>query len=86
MLGRDHLAQHLDVAMLDASMVLLAVGSVRQLMTGDSISATQPIVHDRPTVAPYRTTDGIGLIVIPAGALVRSHVIGAPFGSVAAAG
>jgi CoA:oxalate CoA-transferase len=50
--------QYLDVAMLDASMVLLAVGSVRQMMTGDAISAVQPIVHDRPTVAPYRTTDG----------------------------
>lgn len=50
--------QYLDVAMLDASMVLLAVGSVRQMMTGDTISAVQPIVHDRPTVAPYRTTDG----------------------------
>jgi crotonobetainyl-CoA:carnitine CoA-transferase CaiB-like acyl-CoA transferase len=50
--------QHLDVAMLDASLVLLAVGSVRQLITGDSVSATQPIVHDRPTVAPYRTCDG----------------------------
>jgi len=50
--------QYLDVAMLDASMVLLAVGSVRQLMTGDAISAVQPIVHDRPTVAPYKTTDG----------------------------
>jgi CoA:oxalate CoA-transferase len=50
--------QYLDVAMLDASLVLLAVGSVRQLMTGDNISATQPIVHDRPTVAAYRTTDG----------------------------
>lgn len=50
--------QYLDVAMLDASLVLLAVGSVRQLITGDSISASQPIVHDRPTVAPYRTRDG----------------------------
>ena len=50
--------QYLDVAMLDASMVLLAVGSVRQMMTGDAISAVQPIVHDRPTVAPYRTTNG----------------------------
>jgi CoA:oxalate CoA-transferase len=50
--------QYLDVAMLDASMVLLAVGSVRQMMTGDSITAAQPIAHDRPTVAPYRTTDG----------------------------
>jgi CoA:oxalate CoA-transferase len=50
--------QYLDVAMLDASLVLLAVGSVRQLITGDSIAATQPIVHDRPTVAPYRTRDG----------------------------
>lgn len=50
--------QYLDVAMLDASLVLLAVGSVRQLITGDSISAAQPIVHDRPTVAPYRTRDG----------------------------
>jgi CoA:oxalate CoA-transferase len=50
--------QYLDVAMLDASLVLLAVGSVRQLLTGDTLSATQPIVHDRPTVAPYRTRDG----------------------------
>lgn len=50
--------QYLDVAMLDASLVLLAVGSVRQLITGDTISAAQPIVHDRPTVAPYRTRDG----------------------------
>ena len=50
--------QYLDVAMLDASLVLLAVGSVRQLITGDSVSAAQPIVHDRPTVAPYRTRDG----------------------------
>jgi crotonobetainyl-CoA:carnitine CoA-transferase CaiB-like acyl-CoA transferase len=50
--------QYLDVAMLDASLVLLAVGSVRQLITGDSLSAAQPIVHDRPTVAPYRTRDG----------------------------
>jgi CoA:oxalate CoA-transferase len=50
--------QYLDVAMLDASLVLLAVGSVRQLITGDSVAAAQPIVHDRPTVAPYRTRDG----------------------------
>jgi CoA:oxalate CoA-transferase len=50
--------QYLDVAMLDASLVLLAVGSVRQLITGDSVSALQPIAHDRPTVAPYRTRDG----------------------------
>src|SRR5919202_3391454 len=50
--------QYLDVAMLDASLVLLAVGSVRQLITGDAIAASQPIVHDRPTVAPYRTRDG----------------------------
>jgi CoA:oxalate CoA-transferase len=50
--------QYVDVAMLDASLVLLAVGSVRQLITGDNISAAQPIVHDRPTVAPYRTRDG----------------------------
>jgi crotonobetainyl-CoA:carnitine CoA-transferase CaiB-like acyl-CoA transferase len=50
--------QYLDVAMLDASLVLLGVGTVRQLITGDDISAAQPIVHDRPTVAPYRTRDG----------------------------
>lgn len=50
--------QYLDVAMLDASLVLLAVGSVRQMITGDTIAAAQPIVHDRPTVAPYRTRDG----------------------------
>jgi CoA:oxalate CoA-transferase len=55
---RSGQGQYLDVAMLDASLVLLAVGSVRQLITGDNVSATQPIVHDRPTVAPYRTRDG----------------------------
>jgi CoA:oxalate CoA-transferase len=55
---RSGQGQYLDVAMLDASLVLLAVGSVRQLITGDDISAAQPIVHDRPTVAPYRTRDG----------------------------
>ncbi|MCA1646074.1 MAG: CoA transferase [Chloroflexi bacterium] len=56
--GRSGEGQYLDVAMLDASLVLLAVGSVRQLITGDTLSAAQPIVHDRPTVAPYRTRDG----------------------------
>jgi CoA:oxalate CoA-transferase len=55
---RSGAGQYLDVAMLDASLVLMAVGSVRQLITGDSISAAQPIVHDRPTVAPYRARDG----------------------------
>ena len=50
--------QYLDVAMLDASLVLMGVGSVRQLITGDNVAALQPIVHDRPTVAPYRTRDG----------------------------
>jgi formyl-CoA transferase len=55
---RSGAGQYLDVAMLDASLVLMAVGSVRQLITGDSTSAAQPIVHDRPTVAPYRTRDG----------------------------
>lgn len=50
--------QLLDVAMIDSTMVLMAVGSVRQLLTGDRVNAAQPIVHDRPTVAPYRTRDG----------------------------
>jgi CoA:oxalate CoA-transferase len=50
--------QQLDVAMLDASFVLMGVGMVRQLITGDEVSAIQPIAHDRPTVAPYRTRDG----------------------------
>lgn len=50
--------QHLDVAMLDASFVLMGVGMVRQLITGDDVSPIQPIAHDRPTVAPYRTRDG----------------------------
>ena len=50
--------QQLDVAMLDASFVLMGVGMVRQLMTGDDVSPIQPIAHDRPTVAPYRTRDG----------------------------
>lgn len=50
--------QYLDVAMLDASMVLMGVGLVRQLITGDDVSPIQPIVHERPTVNAYRTTDG----------------------------
>jgi CoA:oxalate CoA-transferase len=50
--------QYIDVAMLDASLVLMGVGVVRQLITGDNQPAAQPIVHDRPTVAAYRTRDG----------------------------
>src|SRR6185312_12866973 len=50
--------QYLDVAMLDASLVLMGVGLVRQLITGDSVAAVQPIVHERPTVAAYRTREG----------------------------
>ena len=50
--------QYIDVAMLDASLVLMGVGVVRQLITGDDKPAAQPIVHDRPTVAAYRTSDG----------------------------
>lgn len=50
--------QNLDVAMLDASLVLMGVGMVRQLITGDTVAAVQPIVHERPTVAPYRTRTG----------------------------
>ncbi|MBV9327103.1 MAG: CoA transferase [Chloroflexi bacterium] len=49
--------QYLDVAMLDASMVLMAVGIVRQFVSGDQLSAIQAVVHERPTVAPYRTAD-----------------------------
>jgi crotonobetainyl-CoA:carnitine CoA-transferase CaiB-like acyl-CoA transferase len=56
--GSSGQGQYLDVAMLDASLVLLGVGGVRQLITGDDVSAAQPIVHDRPTVAAYRTRDG----------------------------
>jgi CoA:oxalate CoA-transferase len=50
--------QYLDVAMLDASLVLMGVGMVRQLITGDTVGAVQPIVHERPTVAAYRTREG----------------------------
>jgi crotonobetainyl-CoA:carnitine CoA-transferase CaiB-like acyl-CoA transferase len=50
--------QYLDVAMLDASLVLMGVGMVRQLITGDTLAAVQPIVHERPTVAAYRTREG----------------------------
>jgi crotonobetainyl-CoA:carnitine CoA-transferase CaiB-like acyl-CoA transferase len=50
--------QYLDVAMLDSALVLMGVGVVRQEITGDGLAAAQPIVHDRPTVAPYRTRDG----------------------------
>ncbi|NBQ47430.1 MAG: hypothetical protein EBU33_03120, partial [Sphingobacteriia bacterium] len=31
---------------------------VRQMISGDRISATQPIVQDRPTVGPFKTKDG----------------------------
>ena len=54
---RFGMGQYLDVAMLDASMVLMAVGIVRQLLLGDDMPAFQAVVHDRPTVAPYRTAD-----------------------------
>jgi CoA:oxalate CoA-transferase len=50
--------QFLDVAMLDSAMVLMGVGLVRQMLTGDRAKATQPIVHDRPTVGAFRTIDG----------------------------
>lgn len=50
--------QYLDVAMLDSAMVLMGVGMVRQMITGDSQSASQPVVHERPTVAAYKTRDG----------------------------
>lgn len=49
--------QYLDVAMLDASLVLMGVGIVRQFVSGDQLTAIQAVVHDRPTVAPYRTAD-----------------------------
>jgi crotonobetainyl-CoA:carnitine CoA-transferase CaiB-like acyl-CoA transferase len=50
--------QYLDVAMLDASFVLMGVGIVRQMLTGDTETAAQPIVHDRPTVGAFRGKDG----------------------------
>jgi CoA:oxalate CoA-transferase len=49
--------QYLDVAMLDASLVLMGVGIVRQFVAGDELSAIQAVVHDRPTVAAYQTAD-----------------------------
>jgi CoA:oxalate CoA-transferase len=49
--------QYLDVAMLDASMVLMGVGIVRQFITGDQLPAFQAVAHERPTVAPYRTAE-----------------------------
>jgi crotonobetainyl-CoA:carnitine CoA-transferase CaiB-like acyl-CoA transferase len=55
---RSGQGQFLDVAMLDSAMVLMGVGLVRQMLTGDRIKATQPIVHDRPTVGAFRTVDG----------------------------
>lgn len=55
---RSSEGQYLDVAMLDASFVLMGVGMTRQLITGDDTPALMPIAHDRPTVAPYRTRDG----------------------------
>jgi len=56
--GRTGQGQHLDVSMLDATMVLMGVGLVRQMISGDRISATQAVVQDRPTVGPFRTRDG----------------------------
>jgi crotonobetainyl-CoA:carnitine CoA-transferase CaiB-like acyl-CoA transferase len=49
--------QYLDVAMLDASMVLMGIGIVRQFVSGDQLPAIQAVVHDRPTVAAYRTAE-----------------------------
>lgn len=56
--GRTGQGQHLDVAMLDATALLMGVGLVRQMISGDRISATQAVVQDRPTVGPFRTRDG----------------------------
>lgn len=56
--GRTGQGQHLDVAMLDATALLMGVGLVRQMISGDRISATQAVVQDRPTVGPFRTCDG----------------------------
>ncbi len=56
--GRTGQGQHLDVAMLDATVLLMGVGLVRQMISGDRISATQAVVQDRPTVGPFRTRDG----------------------------
>lgn len=56
--GRTGQGQHLDVAMLDATVLMMGVGLVRQMISGDRISATQPVVQDRPTVGPFRTRDG----------------------------
>jgi crotonobetainyl-CoA:carnitine CoA-transferase CaiB-like acyl-CoA transferase len=49
--------QYLDVAMLDASMVLMGIGIVRQFVSGDQLPAIQAVVHDRPTVAAYPTAE-----------------------------
>ena len=56
--GRTGQGQHLDVSMLDATMVMMGVGLVRQMISGDRISATQAVVQDRPTVGPFRARDG----------------------------
>lgn len=56
--GRTGQGQHLDVAMLDATVLMMGVGLVRQMISGDRISATQAVVQDRPTVGPFRTRDG----------------------------
>jgi CoA:oxalate CoA-transferase len=56
--GRTGQGQHLDVSMLDATLVMMGVGLVRQTISGDRISATQAVVQDRPTVGPFRTQDG----------------------------
>lgn len=56
--GRTGEGQYIDVSMLESAMVLMGVGIVRQILTGDNIKATQPVVHDRPTVGAFRTRDG----------------------------
>jgi crotonobetainyl-CoA:carnitine CoA-transferase CaiB-like acyl-CoA transferase len=56
--GRTGQGQHLDVSMLDATLVMMGVGLVRQTISGDRISATQAVVQDRPTVGAFRTQDG----------------------------
>lgn len=56
---REGKGQYLDVSMLDCSLVMQSVGVIRQAIMEDKRPAFEPIVHDRPTVGPFPTADGL---------------------------
>lgn len=56
---REGKGQYLDVSMLDSSLVMQSVGVIRQSIMHDNQPAFLPVVHDRPTVGPFHTADGL---------------------------